>query len=173
MNMGLVNIYGFLMVLPIAIVFTGIFIIFWNIDQIVLGFHEFLGQIIWILVVGIVIHELLHGLTWGIFAKKGLKSIHFGINWKYLTPYCHCGEPLKVKQYRLGVVMPLFILGILPFLVSLLLGNGYWFFFSLFFTWSAGGDIIGLWMLRKIKPDQLVSDHPEKMGFYIESDKAV
>ena len=42
------------------------------------------------LMAGIVVHELIHGLTWAYFAKKGFKSIRFGIFWEMLTPYCHC-----------------------------------------------------------------------------------
>jgi len=34
----------------------------------------------------IVIHELLHGLTWGCFAKNRWKSIDFGVIWSMLTP---------------------------------------------------------------------------------------
>ena len=39
-------------------------------------------------IVGIVVHELIHGLTWACYAKSGWKSISFGVMWKMLTPYC-------------------------------------------------------------------------------------
>jgi hypothetical protein len=48
------------------------------------------------------------------------------------------------------------------------LGNGLLLAFGIFFTWAAGGDIIALFMLVRIKKDSLVYDHPDKMGFYIE-----
>lgn len=38
------------------------------------------------LMAGIVVHELIHGLTWAYFAKKGFKSIRFGVFWEMLTP---------------------------------------------------------------------------------------
>ena len=38
------------------------------------------------LMAGMVVHELIHGLTWAYFAKKGFKSIRFGIFWEMLTP---------------------------------------------------------------------------------------
>lgn len=42
----------------------------------------------------IVIHELIHGLTWGYFAKNCLKSIDLGMIWTMLTPYCTDAEHL-------------------------------------------------------------------------------
>ena len=49
-----------------------------------------------ILISGIIIHELIHGVFFAFFAKNGFRSIKFGILWKMLTPYCHCKEPLKI-----------------------------------------------------------------------------
>src|SRR5690606_9207687 len=59
-----------------------------------------------VVIVGVVVHELIHGITWAIFAKNGLRSIKFGILKEMLTPYCHCQEPLKLKPYLLGAMMP-------------------------------------------------------------------
>lgn len=42
----------------------------------------------------IVIHEAIHGLTSGIFAKGHRNAIAFGVIWEMLTPYCTCAEPL-------------------------------------------------------------------------------
>ena len=70
------------------------------------------------LMAGIVVHELIHGLTWAYFAKKGFKSIRFGVFWEMLTPYCHCSEPLTVRQYCIGALMPLVVLGIIPLVLA-------------------------------------------------------
>ena len=43
----------------------------------------------------VILHEVIHGLTWGIFARNHFYSIAFGVIWKALTPYCTCSEPLK------------------------------------------------------------------------------
>lgn len=58
-----------------------------------------------------VVHELIHGITWGIFAEKHFQSINFGVIWKMLTLYCHCSVPLKKWQYVLGAAMPTLVLG--------------------------------------------------------------
>jgi hypothetical protein len=111
------------------------------------------------------INELLHGITWGYFASGGLKSRILGVKWKYMTPYCHCKEPLKVKHYKIGGAMPLIVMGIIPCLVGILTGHGGILSFGIFFSWAAGGDIIALYMLQKLDDHIFVSDHPDKMGF--------
>ena len=89
---------------------------------------------------GAVVHELLHGLTWAIFCKNGLKSIKYGVHWQMLTPYCHCKEILPVRAYILGGIMPGLVMGTLPTIVGLMLGNIYVFAFGQLFTFAAGGD---------------------------------
>ena len=168
MDYGKVNLIAFLLVIPISLLTIGPYLLIWNFSKFSAGFELFNDYILIILIGGVIIHELLHGITWSIYAKNGFKSIHFGIKWSMLTPYCHCREPLKVKNYRVGVAMPLIVLGILPVLISLINGNGFLILFGTFFSWAAGGDIIGLYMLRNLDPDMEVSDHPDKMGFYLQ-----
>ena len=116
------------------------------------------------LFVGIIAHEMLHGLGWSFYAKKGWKSISFGVVWKYLTPYCHCSEPLPIQRYCFGSMLPALVLGILPAIVAMLAGNILLMGFGFFFTFSAAGDFLILWMLRKEKANALVQDHPNKIG---------
>ena len=87
------------------------------------------------------------------------------MKWKYLTPYCHCKEPLKVKHYKLGAAMPLIVLGIVPSIAGLIIGHEGFLSFGILFTLAAGGDMIALYMLRKLDNNIYVSDHPKKMGF--------
>ena len=141
------------------------FVLIWSNDTFNAGKEIFYDYFLFILLGGIIMHELLHGVTWGFFASNGLKSIRFGVKWKYLTPYCHCKEPLKVKHYKLGGAMPLIVMGIIPSIIGLIIGDGGVLSFGIFFTWVAGGDIITLYMLRKLDNNIYVSDHPAKMGF--------
>jgi len=99
-----------------------------------------------------------------------LKSIKYGVKWKFLTPYCHCKEPLKVKYYKIGGAMPLIVMGIIPSIIGLIIGHGGVLCFGIFFTWAACGDIISLYMLHKLDNNTYVSDHPDKMGFIRELD---
>lgn len=165
MEMGRVNLITVIMIIPITVIILLPFILIWSYETFKIGIDIFMDYFLLFFLGGIIIHELLHGLTWGYFASNGFKSIKYGIEWKYLTPYCHCTEPLKVKHYKIGVAMPLIVMGIIPSIIGLILGYGEILSFGIFFTWAAGGDIIALFMLRKLESDVYVSDHPKKMGF--------
>jgi hypothetical protein len=123
--------------------------------------------IIGILILGIIVHELIHGITWAKFADNGFKSIKFGVLWKMLTPYCHCKEPLTVRQYTIGAIAPAIILGFLPAIIAILTGNLGLLIFGIFFTMAAGGDFLIVNMISKENKDDLVQDHPSEAGCYI------
>lgn len=120
-----------------------------------------------VLVVGIIVHELIHGLTWGLYAKSKFKSISFGVMWKMLTPYCHCSEPLKVPHYAIGALMPLITLGLIPAVVAICLGSLFWLNMSIIFIAAAAGDIMVVWKLRKENRNNMILDHPTEAGYLV------
>jgi hypothetical protein len=120
-----------------------------------------------VVIVGVVAHELIHGITWVLFGGKLFASIKFGFQWKTLTPYAHLKEPVEVNVYRVGAFMPGFILGILVYIFSVLLGDGNLFWFSLVHTSAAGGDWLILWLIRNVKAGIQVEDHPTNAGCYV------
>jgi hypothetical protein len=125
------------------------------------------GTLLIVLLLGVVVHELIHGISWMVFGKKSFSAIKFGFQWKTVTPYAHLKEPVEVNAYRIGGFMPGFILGIVPYVLSLLLGDGNLFWFSLVHTAAAGGDWLILWLLRNVKSGTLVEDHPTNAGCYV------
>lgn len=120
-----------------------------------------------VLIAGVVFHELIHGMTWVSAGRKPWSSIKFGFQAATLTPYCHLKEPVEINAYRIGAFMPGFILGILPFFISLASGDTNLFWFSLVHTSAAGGDWLILWLIRNIQAGVLVEDHPSRAGCYI------
>lgn len=120
-----------------------------------------------VLIVGIVVHELIHGLVWAHYAPSGFKSISFGVIWKMLTPYCHCNEPLKVKNYIKGCIAPLVVLGIVPGVLGLAIGSVAVTVFGVIFISSAAGDIMVAWRLRREPAENTVLDHPSEVGYLV------
>ncbi|MBN2523868.1 MAG: DUF3267 domain-containing protein [Bacteroidales bacterium] len=155
------------LIFPIVILYAIPFYLIWGKNVFgELKFRSLLFLFLFI-VLGILLHELLHGIVWAIFSKHGFRSIHFGMKWEYFTPYCHCTESLKVWHYILGGLAPLVFMGILPGIWALFSGNALIMFFAIFFSCAAGGDIQSVWMLRKFRKDQLVFDHPQELGFIV------
>jgi hypothetical protein len=173
------NIFGILILIPIAIIYGIPFYLLWSNDFLISNIKEsmsvispnyiFIGtlKMLLIMVFGIIIHELIHGIVWAMYSKGGFKSIKFGIMIKMLTPYCHCKEPLQVSHYILGAIMPAIVLGLIPAIVSILIGNFGLLTFGVFFTMAACGDFLVINLLKKENLNSLVQDHPSEAGCYI------
>ncbi|MBP3943798.1 DUF3267 domain-containing protein [Sphingobacteriaceae bacterium WQ 2009] len=121
-----------------------------------------------IIILGAILHELIHGITWVIFSKNvSFKSIKFGILKESYTPYCHCKIPLKRNIYIIGIIMPAVILGLFPVLIALIVGNIFLCFFGYIFLLAAIGDlIITYYLLKYTDSSSLIQDHDSKIGFY-------
>lgn len=119
------------------------------------------------MLLGIVLHELIHGITWALFAKNGFKSIRFGVLWKMLTPYCHCTEPLKIKHYLLGAVTPAMFLGLIPAIVGIVTAHYVVTLFGIFFLIAAIGDFMIVQILWNENRNDFVQDHPSEAGCYV------
>ncbi len=117
--------------------------------------------------IGIVLHECIHGVTWALFAPGGFRSIRFGVLWKYLTPYCHCTEPLKIKHYRLGALMPALLLGLIPAVAGVAAGEYRITLFGIFFITAAIGDFMVIHLLKDEKADDYALDHPSEAGCFV------
>jgi len=119
-----------------------------------------------VFIASIFIHEVIHGITWGAFAKNHMKSIEFGFIVQMLTPYCTCSEPLKKHQYLLGTLMPLIVLGILPSIAAVITGSMFAAVVGILMISAAAGDIMIAWKVLKCRhsADQLFVDHPYEGG---------
>jgi len=175
-NIVWANVFALLIIIPIGIILGLPYYLLWKphvgieqqIDNIVaegLGMKSII--VFCVIILGIILHEIIHGITWAKFAKAGFKSIKFGVLWKMLTPYCHCKEALNVKQYIIGAIMPAIILGIIPSVIAIIIGNLGLLIFGMFFTLAAGGDLLMINLIRKENSSDLVQDHPSEVGCYI------
>lgn len=129
------------------------------------------GMVLWLLafLVLVVLHEAIHGLTWGLMAPHGFKAIAFGVIWQMLTPYCTCNDGLKRWQYLLGGLMPTLILGF--GLAGFATAQGSLWLFSLaeVMILGGGGDFLVVFkMLRHPQKDGAVYyDHPYECGLVV------
>ena len=86
---------------------------------------------------------------------------------KSLTPYCTCASPLPKWSYIMGAMTPLFVLGVVPYMIGLFSGNLYVLFMAVVMILGAGGDImlvIRLLRFRSESSEVLVYDHPTEAG---------
>ncbi len=121
---------------------------------------------VWIsgLVLGVVLHELIHGVAWAAAAGRPLGIIRFGVNWKALAPHAQCTVPVPARAYRLGAAAPGLLLGLVPSMAGAFTGAGAVAVFGWLMTVGAGGDLVVLWLIRSLPGAVLVQDHPTRAG---------
>lgn len=160
------NLYMFAITIPLIGLLALIFSAVWDLGSFLVGTYRFLAlpSVVPALLIGVPLHEFLHALGWVYFGKKSFKEIKFGFQWKTITPYAHLTVPVSAWGYRMGTVLPGLVLGLLPYLAGLISGNGWLGALGLFFIFAAGGDLLALWIIRKVKNQTVVIDHPSQVG---------
>jgi hypothetical protein len=119
------------------------------------------------LLLSIVIHELIHGFFFGLFAPHHYSSIEFGILWRSLNPYCYCAEPVSRIQYLVALLMPGFVLGTCIGAIAIWAHSATWLVFSIVSYFSASGDFMVAYKLIRFHPNEqeaLFLDHPNQPG---------
>lgn len=119
------------------------------------------------LIILIVVHELIHGITWAVFAKNHFRSIDFGVIWKMITPYCTCSEPLKKWQYITGGAMPTLILGVGLTAAAAACSSFPLLILAVIMIFGGGGDIFIILKMLMFVPeaeDVVYYDHPYECG---------
>ncbi len=123
-------------------------------------------------IIFIFLHEGIHGLTWSFGTPGHFKDIEFGIVLQALTPYCTCKVPLSVPVYLAGSLMPMTVLGIIPGIISIFIGN--LLFLGIFIVQilaGAGDFLISCMvirhMMRTSSKDIVLIDHPYECGAVI------
>jgi hypothetical protein len=116
--------------------------------------------------VGAVVHEVLHGVGFRV-GGIGWSKIRFGVMWTHLMPYAGCSEPMTVEVYRFAVLLPLWIAGVLPWLVGAALGDHELAVAGAFLTAGAAGDCLVWNKARGLSPGTIVQDLTSDIGFRI------
>ena len=163
-GIGKANLFAVLLLIPLAVIGYGLyFLVHRSLD---FSSSHFLLMLVAFLVL-IVVHELIHGVCWSIFTPHHFKDVEFGVMRSSLTPYCTCLVPLGKKQYIFGAVMPLLVLGILPMIVAIIIGNPDLLFLGILMADGGAGDIM---IIRRIlgyrsgAKEIVYMDHPTEAG---------
>jgi hypothetical protein len=166
---GRAYLYMLAIAVPVTVCLVLVYMAVWGFNSLFDGFESFLRltSLIPSLVVGVPVHELVHGLSWAYFGKKPLRDIAFGFQVRTLAPYAHLEGSVQASAYRAGTVMPALILGLLPYVIGIGSGQAWFVAFGLLFVFAAGGDMLVLWLIRKVDGTALVEDHPSRAGCYV------
>jgi hypothetical protein len=154
-------------VTPALLLLVGLYVGVWDFARLLKGLDQFVERPIFVIAVfliGIPLHEVLHLLPWMILARVPLDDVRLGFQIKTLTPYAHVKTPIPARIYQLGTLFPGLALGILPYLWSIIAGDGLLMIFGMFFIYAAAGDFLVLWKIRHVHANTLLLDHPSRVG---------
>ena len=178
-----VNGIGFIIILPIAVLMIIPFFVKWGshtkvslkmIKSLLSVFdNKLIDSIITIfapvalIFIGIIIHELIHGVFMVIFSKDGMKSVKFGITKQSFILYAHCKEPLLAKNMLIISLAPFVFLGLIPTIYAFVSGDLVVWFVGFSMTIGAVGDFIYAYLILKTGLGKMILDHDTEVGFKI------
>lgn len=162
-SLAAANLRSIVFALPPVVVIFALYLLFWGRPHLSLGVGGILIAV-GLFLLGIVLHEAIHGVVWAVWGTGSFSTIKFGMNIRALAPYAHATVPMKASAYRLGAFSPAFVLGIIPAIGGLFTGNLAATLFGIIFTAAAAGDFLVLWLIRRLPSDALVGDHPTRAG---------
>ena len=101
----------------------------------------------------IIVHELLHGVSFRIFGKVSKEDIVFGVILKSGLAYCVSKIPVTVYASRLSLMMPVYVICLPLYILSIILGDVWMGIYAILLFSGSVGDIYYLWKLRKKDKD--------------------
>lgn len=164
---------GFLTILPIFIVLiAGYYLIHGWYDWSLQPWKDYF-IVVAIFIAGFLIHELIHALGWAKNSEGKWKSIRFGYDPNYLKIYCDCTEAIKIGTYRLFKILPIFITGLIPYLVGIIIGSFHLSIAGACLVAMCGVDLILVIMLKNENKDSYIicKDNPSIYGGEIYSQR--
>ena len=168
-SLAAANVKSIVFALPPVLLVFGLYLLLWGRPHLSLTASRILLMVA-LFLIGVVLHEAIHGLVWALRGTGSLSTIKFGMNFRALAPYAHATVPMKASAYRLGAFSPAFVLGVIPAVAGLASGNLLATLFGVLFLAAAAGDFLVLWLLRGVPPDALVMDHPTRAGCVVLDD---
>lgn len=121
-------------------------------------------SILGIFIGGFALHQLIHGICFGIFSGGKWKSVKFGLDDEILKPYSCSTEAITISKYRITRLLPIIFTGVLPYVVSIINGNFVLMVASLVLFIFCGIDLLALFVTRKEDKESLVFNSIKDCG---------
>ena len=118
-------------------------------------------------VLGVPVHEGIHGLLIALLTRGGFRRVHWGYDRATMTPFAHARGPLRAWQMTTVCLGPLAAMGVVPFVLAVACGSVFLYALSVVFIVSAGGDIFYARLLRKVPAGTWVEDLPDAVGYSV------
>jgi hypothetical protein len=119
------------------------------------------------LIGGLLVRELIHKIGYFKIGRVSWNLIKLGIDWRHLIPTSHTDALMTANEYRLSLLMPTILLGVVPAFIGIAFGIGFLTILGFLMVVVAGGDVVVIFALRSVPDKAMVRDHPDKIGCYV------
>lgn len=160
MRMGLLNV---LAVIVMVIALTIYYLIFKE--------YSFSSLFIVYFFLWMILHEIIHGLTFMAFKEVNPKNVVFGAKLESGIFYCMCKQPIRKKVILTSLVMPLILIGFVTLIPAIIFDLKMLGILSLFNIGGAIGDIVMTLMFLKLPKDIKYTDLDDCEGFVVLSEE--
>ena len=121
----------------------------------------------------LVIHELLHGIAFGLFKSVKKENITFGMFLEKGVFYCMCKQNIGKKEILTSLLFPITIIGFITLLMGMLMNHYELVFLSILNIVSSIGDIIMTIYFIKCPNDIIYLDLDDCTSFTVLSNKSL
>lgn len=116
------------------------------------------------------LHEILHAIGYVVNGANP-KKITFGMELEKSVLYCLCKDDVSKKNILFSLMYPLFFIGIVTYIVSVIFNMPYLLLLSIFNIGGAIGDILYFLFIVKLDKDIRYSEMDDGTSFAIISKK--
>lgn len=120
----------------------------------------------------LILHEILHSIAYVIYGGK-FDKIVYGMALEKGILYCLCKQNVSRNNILHSLMYPLFFIGIVTYILSIIFHLPLLFFLSIFNLSGCSGDIIMFLYISKLDKDIEFTELDDEMSFAIYSDKDV
>lgn len=147
-------------------VFSFIFVINYGTAAYLNGLEDFftLKNMFLIFSAGFLLHELIHFLVWQGLSRYPIEEFRVGMRWNSFTPVIGCQLPMRLLPFRMGLIAPFLLMGLIPIAASFMMAN-VWLLMagSIFMAWSSA-DLLTFILSWPLKQGCFVEMHRNKLG---------
>ena len=119
----------------------------------------------------LIIHELLHGIGFGLFQSVKKENITFGMFLEKGVFYCMCKQNIGKKIILTSLLFPMTIIGFMTLVVGMIINHYELVFLSILNIVSSIGDIIMIIYFLKCPSDIIYLDLDDCTSFTVISSK--
>jgi len=116
----------------------------------------------------VVIHELLHGITFVLFSKNKWSTMKFGISVKSGVAYCISLVPVKLPRAKLSLMMPIYAVCLPIYIYAIITNDFALAILGVLLASGSVGDFYYMWKLHRISNKlYMYEELPTKTGYEI------